>query len=468
MVIASVAAAADLKSDLVVGGGVQQDRSLGSSLVGGSTGSFTNYLYVQGVGGASYPVTFAAEGTPPSFVTGVTGGSIPAVGEAYAQESTISYTVPCALGGFSGQLNYTAQENAATTDIGVASAYVNITGTVTSVGSNCDTDDPLVVGSITGDSTGPEGAQKTYSVSASDDDPITHTWSITAGSAYAAIDGATNGSSVSVDFVDGLVPSTGSVFTLQVVVSGTVTKTLNITVTNETPVVATPSWATSSVDCRQSATLQRISFDDAGNSDNPWSLAIAWGDSSADYTDTSVAAEGGYLDQTHTYNTPGTYSATVAVTDKDGGQGTNSSGNLTVNQAWSLTFLQPIDGSTPSNRVANTVKRGRVVPVKVTIFDICQHAYVNDPTTAVKILVKDATFTSSVSDAVETFTDAGQSSGQTQFFRWNADSSVAGGGFWIYNLDTSGFSLNTAQEVRVQVGTNAQIESRFAIIKATK
>jgi hypothetical protein len=69
--------------------------------------------------------------------------------------------------------------------------------------------------------------------------------------------------------------------------------------------------------------------------------------------------------QTHTYNSPGTYTATVTVTDKDGGEGSNtSSSTITITQEYTATFQQPFDPSTAYHYVINQAKAGRTVPVR--------------------------------------------------------------------------------------------------------
>lgn len=249
------------------------------------------------------------------------------------------------------------------------------------------------------------------------------------------------------------------------------TDSFDWTALNAAPIVALPAWQNSTINCGQAATLTNISFTDAGVNDNPWSLSINWGDTSTTYSDATVATQGSYANQFHTYTTPGTYTATVTVSDKDGGQGSNSTATnsaLTVNQHYLTSFLAPLDGSTPSKLIANTMKKGRVVPIKVTILDNCTGQWVSDPTTSVNINVKTATFTTNSTDAVETFSDAGSSSAQTTAMRFNADSTMASGGFWMYNLDTNGLQIGTTYEVRPKVGMAAQTTSNFALIKPTK
>lgn len=247
--------------------------------------------------------------------------------------------------------------------------------------------------------------------------------------------------------------------------------TTSIGVDNAAPVVAVPAWQNSTINCGQSATLGNISFTDAGVNDSPWTVAIDWEDDGVDDFSTNVTTQGPQANQSHTYMTPGTYTAKVTVTDKDSGAGFNETAAgsaLTVNQHYLTTFLAPLDGSAPSKLIANTMKKGRVVPIKVTILDNCTGEWVSDPTTSVNISVKTATFTTNSTDAVETFSDAGSSSAQTTAMRFNADSTMASGGFWMYNLDTNGLQIGTTYEVRPKIGTAAQSTSTFALIKPTK
>jgi hypothetical protein len=237
--------------------------------------------------------------------------------------------------------------------------------------------------------------------------------------------------------------------------------------TNAAPSV-TATWVPNSVGCRVASTLN-VNFTDADSTS--WTAAIDWDYQSSTFTaDQNVGSvtpgpQVPSFSATHAYNAPGTYTAAVQVTDNQGAVGSDID-DLTVNQTYSANFLQPLDGSSPSRLIANTMKKGRVVPVKITITDDCTLLPVNDPATVVTITVKTATFTPTASDAVESFSDAGQSAGQTVAFRWSADSSVAGGGFWIYNLDSTGFQIGTCYEIRAVVG--GITASNYALLKPTK
>jgi len=256
--------------------------------------------------------------------------------------------------------------------------------------------------------------------------------------------------------------------------SGSGSDTADANVANVAPNVAVPAWQSASVACRVPATLTNISFSDAGVIDMPWNVNIGWGDGSTD-TNYNTDTQGGQDNQTHTYNTPGTYVATVGVTDKDGGFGSAQPLiNLNVYQTYTINFLQPFDGSSPSNLITNTMKSGRTVPVKVTIWDDCAQAYVTDPATLVRIGVTTVSPTGSSTDVVEVYADAGASNGNTAYFRWTSDSSAPGGGFWIYNLDSktalngSALLINTTYRVDVFVGSVKATSTKWALLKPVK
>jgi hypothetical protein len=223
-----------------------------------------------------------------------------------------------------------------------------------------------------------------------------------------------------------------------------------------------------SVGCRLSRTLD-VTFTDADSTS--WTAAIDWDYQANTFTtDENVGSvtpgpQSPSFSAAHTYNAPGTYTAAVQVTDNQLAVGSDTD-DLTVNQTYSANFMQPLDGSTPSRLIANTMKKGRVVPIKVTITDDCTLAPVNDPLAAPSIDVVTANFTTTSTDAVETFSDAGQSAGELAMFRWTADTSVTGGGFWIFNLDSNGLQIGTCYKIYPKVGGIAT--SNFAILKPTK
>jgi len=137
------------------------------------------------------------------------------------------------------------------------------------------------------------------------------------------------------------------------------------------------------------------------------------------------------------------------------------------NQVYTVRFLPPFDGSTPSNLIANTMKSGRVVPVKATIYDECAASYVTGPNADVTIALKKASAFPDTNDAVEVYADPGASNGDTLSFRF-AD------GFWIYNLDSrtvlngSPLVVGTEYRIDIYVGANKATGAQWALLKPKK
>jgi hypothetical protein len=149
---------ADLKTDLVTGGGVQRAKNLGD-VVGGSAIQVTTDVWFSGGPSTVTAVTFAADAIP-SFVSSVSGGTTSrsggGTGDSTKVLSTITVQVPCALGAF----GYTVDDSSAANNVqtgsvvtygvasqvgvgsvGVSGAFVNIRGNVTSLGDGCDADE---------------------------------------------------------------------------------------------------------------------------------------------------------------------------------------------------------------------------------------------------------------------------------------------------------------------------------------
>ncbi len=96
------------------------------------------------------------------------------------------------------------------------------------------------------------------------------------------------------------------------------TGTSPVTVGNLAPIVTPAAVQSASEGTAKEFSLG--SFTDAGVNDNPWQVAVDWGDGSAE-TNFSLNAQGSLPDQTHSYAKSGDYDVTVTVTDKDGDAG---------------------------------------------------------------------------------------------------------------------------------------------------
>jgi hypothetical protein len=216
------------------------------------------------------------------------------------------------------------------------------------------------------------------------------------------------------------------------------------TPTNEAPNITSAAFNASSIDCRQQLTLT-VNFTDPDSSS--WSADIDW-----DYTaptfdvDETKASVTSPFSATHTYNSPGTYTAGVRVTDNQGATSAVKTASVTITQEYTVSFLPPFDPTTSGAAVINKAKAGRVVPVKEQIFDVCANQSYTGTSAAPSVNVtKTSNPASSEGDPVESYADAGLSNGNDKYFRWSTD------GFWIYNLDTKALQLVTGNTYRIDV-----------------
>jgi hypothetical protein len=299
------------------------------------------------------------------------------------------------------------------------------------------------------------------------DDAVADTWLFaappecgTGGSLVSgsdSIDSSARTGSFKCLYPDGLDPAEYSTVSVAVVDSQGATSdadTADILVHNVTPSVAVPAFApTSPVDCQTQVTLNNISFTDPG-ADSVWNGSIDWADESDPEPFTATTA-GTVPPKTHVYAAPGTYDATVTIADKDLAAGSNTvaGDGLEVQQAYSTTFLPPFDGSSPSKLIVNSMKSGRVVPVKITIYDKCTQSNVTDPNRVVKIASGKVGDSGATLDGIETYADAGASSAGTNLFRYST-------GFWIYNLDSKALGM--------LVNSTYRIDAYVDGVKATK
>src|SRR5439155_39895 len=87
-----------------------------------------------------------------------------------------------------------------------------------------------------------------------------------------------------------------------------------------------------------SALTVSASFTDPGVNDAPWSYAFDWGDGSAQ-TAGSTTSQATPLTATHTYQTAGTYSVRVTVTDRDGASGVGAKSVTVSTPAATVTLV---------------------------------------------------------------------------------------------------------------------------------
>lgn len=405
--------------------------------------------------------------------------TMPATWNASSPDKVIDFTTRVAVNIGDGDYTVTFNATGVTSNVQTSGGSEQF-----KISVDCVPDNPVNVApsvSLTGVDVIDEGSGAAFTFDITDADSTT--WDFATGSpdcgvdasgnpgalTGATIDDTTSSGTFTCTYVDGVVAPQDSTASVQVVdgegASSNVA-TADITVNNVAPGVDVPDFTADTVDCRSEATLTGISFADPGVEDNPWTVSIDWGDGSAD-TEFDTATQGAQADQTHTYNTPGTYVATVTVTDKDGesGSATIADGDgITVNQAYTIDFLPPFDDSSPATGlIVNSMKSGRVVPVKVRIYDVCTQAFVTDPTKVVTITSTKTTSTGTV-DGVESYADAGSSSSNTDRFRFTSD------GFWIYNLDSKalGMLVNTNYRIDVFVDGDKATTASWAVLRPVK
>ena len=229
--------------------------------------------------------------------------------------------------------------------------------------------------------------------------------------------------------------------------------TFQVTVANVAPTVAEPTLSSALVGCQTAVTLSNISFTDPGTIDRPWTIDINWGDGSPHDNYQTMTQGSQAAPRTHVYATAGTFTPTVSVTDKDAGEGSSTglpnSTNTTQVYPYAVQFRPPIDQSTATSVIDNKMKNGHVVPVKITIRDLCSGADLTNPSANVTIKVTKAIGTSGIGDPIEEYApaDAGNSNGGTNQFRWSGE-------HWIYNLDSKAMGLTVGNRYRVDAYVN--------------
>lgn len=183
------------------------------------------------------------------------------------------------------------------------------------------------VGDISGDATVDEGSSGTYSVAATDADAdaLTYAWSITSGS-NATIDGATNGSSVDLDFGDG--PAS---ITLQVIVTDgagghSVTKSKTIEIENVAPTVTFTSAPASADEGTTKAYAYTVA--DPGSDTFTATPSCGIGGALVDGSASLSGSTGGF--SCHFADGPASPVASISITDSDGGVSTPATQQVQV------------------------------------------------------------------------------------------------------------------------------------------
>ncbi len=231
--------------------------------------------------------------------------------------------------------------------------------------------DPVVIGlelnvAPTVDAGGPytvaEGSSVTLNAAGRDStyaDNLQYAWDFDGDGQFDDATGATP--SFSAAALDGPTSLTVKVqMTDDLGLTGTDTATLNVT--NVAPTVA-PSFSAASAGCGVASVLSGTVSDPAAA--DTFTAVVNWGDGSAVE---SVTVSNRAFSASHTYVKAGTYTATVTVTDDDGGSETKTATTAVNYTVVGGGVLQPVkDGS-------SVFKYGSTIPVKVKLQD-CDGSY---------------------------------------------------------------------------------------------
>ena len=314
------------------------------------------------------------------------------------------------VGSLDGPNSYTVKVKA--TDPGglfaVASSMVDVSNVAPTV-------------AITGAPTsGPEGTAINLGSNATDPSSadtsagFTYAWSVTKnGNPYAT------GSAASFSFT----PDDNGTYVVNLNAtdkdSGTGSDSKTINVTNVAPTV-NGSFSASSLSCGANNATLNVSFTDPGTVDTH-SAVINWGDGNTQ----SLSSVTSPFSVSHTYALVGTYTATVTVTDKDGGVGTkNATATVNFNSSG---ILQPINADGTS-----VFKFGSTIPVK-TRFTNCNGAIPSNLAPTIMLtMVSGATPGLEINEPIST-----SAADTTGVMRFSTDQ-------YIYNLATRPLPDSTA------------------------
>jgi hypothetical protein len=193
--------------------------------------------------------------------------------------------------------------------------------------------------------------------------------------------------------------------------------TATVTVNNANPVVVSAALAAGATTCSVNLTA---AFTDAGVNDTH-TASVAWGDttSSAGTVTEAPQSGSGTVAASHSYSTIGSYTATVTVTDDNGGSGSLATNSFLAGYTTGG-ILQPINPGPP----LSIFKLGSTIPVKIQVTN-CDGSIPN--TLALYITIKAITGDTLPSGDYETTSTSAADSGNVMRFSTNQ---------YIYNLYT--------------------------------
>jgi PKD repeat protein len=198
---------------------------------------------------------------------------------------------------------------------------------------------------------------------------------------------------------------------------------LTIDSQNVAPTIDTWEVGTTGIACGAGSDVNfHLAAHDPAGAADPLTTTVDWGDgSTSQFT-------GGELSIKHNYK-PGSYIATVTVSDDDGGSNSSSTAPGQINLQYRVSgFLQPINSDNSS-----IFKLGSTIPVKISVVD-CTGLPVSNLAPRVGLSLSG----SSDGNVNEVVSSSSADTGSTM--RWNGDS-------YIFNLSTKQSQFNTGADL---------------------
>jgi len=302
--------------------------------------------------------------------------------------------------------------------------------------------DPVVVGLIPnapptvdagGPYSAPEGGSVTVAASGSDPngDSLTYAWDLDNNGSFE-----TSGQNVSFDasLLDG--PSSYTVKVRATDPGGlSAVSSATVNVTNVEPTVSA-SFGASSVSCGANNATLNVGFTDPGTADTH-TAEINWGDGNTQ----NVSPATSPFSRSHTYAAAGLYTATVKVTDDDGGMGTTTASLLVKFNTTG--FLQPINADGTS-----VFKYNSTIPVKISFTNCNGSVPSNLAPTIMLTMISGATPGLEINEPIST-----SAADTTGVMRFSTNQ-------YIYNLATKPLPDSSATYlITVKIPSNGQTET---------
>jgi PKD repeat protein len=195
------------------------------------------------------------------------------------------------------------------------------------------------------------------------------------------------------------------------------------TVANVAPSVTSAAFANESVGCGASNATLDVSFADPGA--DAWSASINWGDGTPTQTVSGVSRT---FSVSHTYAASGPYTATVTISDDDGGSSAPATAHVNVNYlVVGGGLLQPINPGPPNS----IFKYGSTIPVKIKL-QSCNGSIPG--TLVIRVTYQKLDGSTPTGDVNEPYSQSQADTGNQMRFTGSPDNQ------YIFNMATKSFS----------------------------